>query len=374
MKAKQELILCISLVAFINCAAQHRPDEIVSFSNKAVTYMGRIGMRDSCAEFYWTGSSATLKVKGTRVVSALLSDSKGNNYYYVIVDGKENACKLKPDKEKKWYTLVEGLSRGEHRIQLFKLTDTNFETTRLFGFGIDAGATVIRPDEKPAKKIEFFGNSITCGHGVDVPQDSVDRGQPEYFNNYKSYAAITARHFNAQYHCMAKSGIGITVSWFPEVMPEIYDRLNPANPGSKWDFSKYTPDIVVVDLFQNDKWLVNLPDHEQYKARFGSAKPSDEFFIDSYDRFIQTIRKKYPKATIICSLGCMDATREGSVWPGYIESAVRKLNDRNVFTHFFSYIKTQGHPKIKEQEAMAADLIDFIEKNFWKPKRISTIK
>jgi len=59
----------------------------------------------------------------------------------------------------------------------------------------------------------------------------------------------------------------------------------------------------------------------------------------------------------------MDATREGSVWPGYIQNAVDELDDRNIYTHFFSYKNTGGHPNVEEQKIMAKSLIEFIEKN-----------
>jgi hypothetical protein len=56
---------------------------------------------------------------------------------------------------------------------------------------------------------------------VVVKSPSVkDSGELKYFNNYYSYAAITARHFNAQYVNTSRSGIGVTVSWFPEIMSE----------------------------------------------------------------------------------------------------------------------------------------------------------
>jgi hypothetical protein len=34
-------------------------------------------------------------------------------------------------------------------------------------------------------------------------------------------------------------------------------------------------------------------------------------------------------------LGAMDATKEGSPWPGYIEKAVAGLHDKGIYTHFF---------------------------------------
>ena len=214
--------------------------------------------------------------------------------------------------------------------------------------------------------IEFFGNSITCGYGVE---DTSDNDSPDsiFTNNYVSYAAITARHFNADYYCTSKSGIGIMISWFPQIMPEIWDRLNPLDPESKWDFSKVQPDIVVVNLFQNDSWLVNRPEHEEFKHRFGIAPPKEEFIIESYKNFIEDIRIVYPNANIICALGNMDATKEGSPWPGYIKKAVEIIkndsNDEKIFTHFFAFKNTYFHPRIDEQKVMAESLIKFIDEN-----------
>lgn len=178
-----------------------------------------------------------------------------------------------------------------------------------------------------------------------------------------SYAAITARHFNAKYSCICRSGIGITISWSPLIMPEMYDRLNPTDSKSKWDFTKYTPDIVVVNLMQNDSWLVNNKNYDQFKARFGEKAPTDSFIIEAYQNFIRKIRKEYPKATIICALGAMDATKENSVWMSYIDKAVQNLNDSKIYSYFFPFKKTKGHPNKQEQEEMAKQLIDFIKNN-----------
>jgi hypothetical protein len=119
---------------------------------------------------------------------------------------------------------------------------------------------------------------------------------------------------------------------------------------------------VVVSLFQNDCWLTNMPDHEQFRYRFGTAAPGKNYIITAYKSFIQKLRDKYPKAHIVCVLGNMDATREGSPWPGYVQQAVMLLNDAKIYTHFFKYKNTPGHPKTSEQKDMAVSLINFIEK------------
>lgn len=356
--------------AFLQTGAATQPTTTIPFNHKKVQYEGRIGFTDTCVAFYWTGSNVTINVEGAGEVSALLSDTRDNNFFYVVVDGKSDiAIKLRINKDKAWYTLATFTGKTAHRVQLFKITNTDDHITRLYAFKFAKGATVLPPPPKHKRRLEFIGNSITCGHGADVPSDSADSGAPNYFNNYWAYGAITARHFNAQYHCTAKSGIGVMVSWFPQIMPEIFDRTNPGDSASKWNFSQYTPDIVVVNLFQNDSWIVNQPANAQFKARFGNSKPSEEAIVKAYANFIQSIRRRYPTAKIICCLGNMDATKEDSKWPGYIDAAVALLKDQNIVSHFFQYKNTPGHPKRKEQQAMADDLIAFIEKTYWKRQR-----
>ena len=352
----------ITLLLFV-AATVAQAQTLIPFNQKSISYMGRVEyIENQCAKIYWPGTSVKINFEGTDA-KVILKNESGTVYFYAIIDDDaQHAKKIKPDSAKTSYVLATGLPNGKHSVQIFKLTD-NTTITSFYGFELNEGAHVLKSDLPEKKKIEFYGNSITAGHGVEVAVGQNDSGAPEFFNNYLTYGALTARHYNAQYSCIARSGIGVMVSWFPIIMPEMYDRLNPNDPGSKWDFSKYTPDVVVINLFQNDSWIINLPAHEQFKARFGTTRPSEEKIIESYHDLVSKIRVKYPKASIICALGNMDATRKGSPWPGYIEKAVKSLNDSKIYTHFFVYKDTDGHPKVAEQKAMANDLIDFIDKN-----------
>jgi lysophospholipase L1-like esterase len=270
--------------------------------------------------------------------------------------------KIHTEKEKKSYILASGLAEGKHQVQLFKRTEWDKGKTLFYGFELPQGTKLLPPPAPKKRKIEFYGNSITCGYAIE-DNTGQDRWYGYFQNNYLTYAAIAARHFDAEYYCNSKSGIGIVVSWFPFIMPDIYDRTDPTDSTSKWNFSKYTPDIVVINLLQNDSWLVNMPNHEMFKHYFGTKAPDEVTIIAAYKKFVASIRGKYPTASIICALGSMDATREGSVWPGYIQKAVDQLNDHKIYTHFFPYKKTGGHPNVAEQKVMADDLIGFIEKN-----------
>jgi hypothetical protein len=60
----------------------------------------------------------------------------------------------------------------------------------------------------------------------------------------------------------------------------------------------------------------------------------------------------------------MDITRKGSPWPDYVNRAVNEMNDTLLYSHFFAWKDTPGHPRVDEQQSMANDLIQFIEANF----------
>jgi hypothetical protein len=355
---KKLALLLFSLLLVHSSFAQ----TFIQPNDVGLTYSGRINLNADSASLYWPGTSVQVNFKGTGL-SAILKSTRDDAYYNVIVDDSVvTKIKIAAGDTQRSFTLVSGLAQVEHRVQLFKLTNNTSEN-QFYGFELAKNATLLNASKLPKRKIEFYGNSITAGHGVDVPDGQKDSGEPIYFNNYYTYAALTARHFDAQYSCVARSGVGIMVSWFPEIMPEIYNRTNPSDSLSQWDFSKYTPDIVVVNLFQNDSWIVNLPKHEQFLRRFGTQKPSDEFIIEAYKNFIASIRMKYPKAHIICALGNMDATKEGSKWPNYIKEGIARLNDSKLYPLFFPYKNSGGHPKRVDQQAMADQLSEFIAKN-----------
>ncbi len=354
--------LAVALLLLVGSSTYAQKFKFIESDSHRLDYMGRVMQTDSSANFYWCGTSVQIKVKNSPTVKVVLGEHVDFNYYDVLIDGKYSD-KIKVLKGKNTYTVATNLDNNAHVIQIFKATNTDERVTDFYGFLVEENAKILKQKHKKQLKMEFFGDSITAGHGVEVKDGDPDTYFAEFFNNYFTYAAVTARHFNAQYYNTSKSGIGITVSWDKAIMPEIYHRLNPNDSTSQWDFSKYQPDIVVVNLFQNDNSLVLKPEHEQFKKRFGNTKPSEDFIINAYADFIQSLRKVYPNANIICTLGNMDVVNEGSKWPSYIKAAAKGLNDNKVYVKIFTPKNTYGHPRIKEQQAMGDELIKFIEAN-----------
>ncbi len=356
MKLIPALTICL-LFQLSACRAQ---DKHIAPNDNAIAYMGRMEPpTQKMADLSWPGSSISLEFEG-KSISARLNDQAGKNCYYFIVDSQLKHIRL--DSGEHNYLVAEGLSAGKHKITLYKLTEGKFGHTHFLGFNINNEGTVL-PASIPEnqKKIEFYGNSITAGYSVD---DTVeDRKNPDFFNNYFTYASITARHYNARYNVIAKSGIGLMLSWFRIIMPEMYNRVHEDDSLHQWKFSNFKPNVVVVDLLQNDSWLVEKPNHTEFKYRFDTKRPTDRAIIAAYKKFISNIRNNYPNATIICTLGSMDATKEGSKWPGIVKQAVTEINDPKILSFFFPYKDTPGHPKRKEQQVMADLLVRFIDAN-----------
>ena len=73
---------------------------------------------------------------------------------------------------------------------------------------------MLPPSVAKRHKIEFYGDSITSGYAIEDYDGGNNSYLPPYKNNYLTYASLTARHYDAQYYCISKSGIGITVGLY----------------------------------------------------------------------------------------------------------------------------------------------------------------
>jgi hypothetical protein len=355
------LFYLLSVLSLLTSCRETEQITLINANNPLVRSTGRINFSNPMVpEIYWPGTAIEINFSGESL-HVTLRDEMGKNYFNVVIDD-DSLRYIKLDSGKQLYTVAEGLSNEVHNIKLIKRTEWDFGKTWFHGFQITNGKILELPSRND-RIIEFFGNSITAGYAIEDLSGG-DSPDSIFTNNYNTYGAITARHFGADYIGTVKGGIGVMVSWFPLIMPEMYDRLDPNDPTSKWDFSLITPDLVVVNLFQNDSWLIHMPDKLSYKQRFGDNPPDDEKIISSYANFIKKLRNVYPNAPIICTLGSMDATREGSPWPGYVNKAVESLDEENIYTLFFPYINKDGHPRVDDNKKMADQLIAFIEQNF----------
>lgn len=333
----------------------------VPYYNSEIEYQGRIDSTSiNAVKLFWSSSSVKLNFEGTSI-KALLQDENFDTFYTVLVDN-EPQYTTQPDSLENFLTLAENLSSGKHSIELHRNSEWTRGTTIFKGFEIFGNPNVMPKGPEANRKMEFYGNSVTAGASVhDLSgEDSPDGNLTD---SYKSYASITARHFGAENSLICRGGIGLMVSWFDQIMPELYNKQDPFIEESEWNFSSYQPDVVVVNLFQNDSWIVNhQTEHPQYIRAFGDTPPTEEFIINAYQNFIMNLRQKYPNADIVCMLGNMDVTFTDE-WPNYVRQAVTLLEDDKIHAHFVSFKGTGGHPSVEEHQIMAESLIGYIEEN-----------
>ncbi len=347
---KTKLLLLLSL--FIFAAAPVRA-VVIEADHPNFLYTGRIDFSDPKAPvMYWPGTNIRANFEGA-MIKIILDDKIGGSFYNVFVDGDfEHPVVIDCKAGRQEYAVPLRLTDDVHSLLIFRRTEASTGSTKFLGIVLKDGKTLVEPPARPERRIEFYGNSITCGMGIEAADNDPDDNMAEE-NNFLTYSAITARNLAAEYSCIAKSGIGILISWFDLVMPDYYYRLNPDDPNSRWDFTKYIPDVVVVNLFQNDSWLIDRLD----------PVPDSTEIVAAYVDFIRKIRAEYADALIVCSLGSMDATKKGSPWPGYIEKAVAQMQnegDENLAAYFFPFKNWYKHPRVRHHAEMAEGLTQFI--------------
>jgi len=296
---------------------------------------------------YWPGASLDARFEGTSL-GVTLKDNSGKNFYQLIIDAAA-PVRLDMTSGVQTYAVASNLTDTVHDVQLFRITEGDLGATEFLGFVLDDGKTLQTAPVGPDLRIEFYGDSISCGLGIEATDTDSDLN-PTFENNYLAYSALTARNLNADYRCIAYSGIGVFVSWFPLIMPDIWDRLTPSASADLWDFSRWTADVVVVNLFQNDRWLYDDPTY------WSDPVLTEEQIVQKYVDFVSGIRTVYPDAHIVCALGSMDAAKEGTPWPGYIHQAVVNMADDNMSECIFPYDGTGKHPRVSHHLDMAHQL------------------
>lgn len=333
--------------------------KVVAPDHQHLQYTGRIDTSDGRAPVLsWPNTQIAGSFSGTSL-AVVLDDQNGKNFYNVFLDGDlKRPVILQLDQGSKSYLVANGLAPGRHSFLLTKRTEGEEGATVFKGLELDDKAELLPPAPRPTRRIEFFGDSITSGMGNEAPEDGRDDlGKDK--NSFNSYASIAARQLGAEAHLTSQGGIGVMMSWFPFTMPDFYDQLSAVgNNDSKWDFKRWTPDVVVINLLQNDSWLIGRDKKLQ-------PDPTDAQRIAAYQAFVARIRSLYPNAYIVCALGSMDATKAGSVWPGYVTSAVRNLQakgDQRIDTLFFPFTGYGHHPRVKHHQANADLLTAFVRK------------
>lgn len=286
-----------------------------------------------------------------------------DSYLGVLIDGVQLKAAI-PDGDQVLLDIGNDLVEGEHEVMVFKRMDGCHEIT-LHGFYLREGGYLLPIEPLPSKKIEVYGDSISAGEiaeAVNYAGKADPEHNGEYSNGWYSYAWLTARKLQAQIHNIAQGGVALLdhTGWFspPDYigMESIWDKIryNPDfTESTKWEFEKYTPQVVIVAIGQNDSHPVNYMKENYYCDRSNEWR-------NAYKEFLFKIRGKYPNALVVLTTTILEHDKS---WDDSIEQVCNEINDKKI-VHFL-YSKngcgTPGHVRIPEAEIMAEELTAYIE-------------
>ncbi len=306
----------------------------------AVRIVGRAASSTNGQRFSWPGVHFIARFNGTQA-SVQLNDGGNKNRFEVVVDNGTPKSFTTASGQTS-YQLATGLSSGTHEVILWRNTDAYVGVTEYVGISnFGTGGALLAPAAAPDRRIEMVGDSITVGAGVEGT--STTCAADDYTNNYFAYGSVAGRILTADVVTIAYSGIGAALSYDDGtarlVMKDRYDYAI-TNDNSAWDFSKFQPHVVVLNLGTNDY----------------NAGVANQTFIDAYVSLVKHIRSKYANAYFICVIQAPASATSIQTAVNTIETggdSKIEVFDMQPFTNGNS---CANHPDLAGQQAMGEGL------------------
>lgn len=299
------VLLCF--LCFVSCSnseryAENVEDEVpalewnwIPYDSDVLRISGRTNYVKDALILSWSASSITVAFVGT----ALEIKSRTNDIVYldVFVDGEEDPSSLikltYTEDEPSMEMVVSDLHFGTHVVTLYKRSGSNFGDWYVYGMRVLGHADKELLPKAPEHKIEFVGNSITCGCDVLIPELG-DEFDLLYESSFYSYAGQTAKILHAEEHNICSGGRGIYFNYDGSrglTLPFLYNKTSSQLlTAVRWDHSLWHPDIIVMNMGTND---------------FASRKNDSTKFVETALDFVRNVRSYHPDAKIVLLDGPM---------------------------------------------------------------------
>jgi len=320
-------------------------------NNPNFQYIGRFDFTNPAGpRFDWSDCQIAGIFSGTSL-TVLINDN--GNEYDIWIDGTlvyiMNTTGIGS------YKVASGLSAGNHQFLIVKRTEAFFGIVTFNGIVLDNGQNLQPPPARPTRRIEFLGDSITCGYGDEGTFPCSFNAATE--NVYRAYGPLTARALNADIHVESWSGKGVVRNYGDanitsvNPFPIYWNRTLAENPnGNYYDFD-WVPDAIVINLGTND-----------YST---NPIPPENVFVPGYQNYIKAIRTAYAPANPTIFLACGPLI--GNPCCTYVQAVVG--NDTTLtfidLENILSFPKDYGcdyHPNILGHSLMANITIPIVAK------------
>ncbi|MCY1033017.1 SGNH/GDSL hydrolase family protein [Corallococcus sp. BB11-1] len=351
----------------------------VPATDARIQYVGRTYRSSTGVVFSHPGVTVRARFWGDalrmRLDDAGTGGEVGTNHFDVSVDGAP-PTRLAVRSGEATYPLTPALTVGLHTVELLKRTESIVGPSKLVA--LEVHGELREPPARPGLRMEFIGDSITCGYGTDVafiPESRSWRAPTftsKHQNPRRTYAWLTAMNLGAEPVLVCYSGHGVyrnldlTTSG---LLPALYGLAVPGHPAA-WEFTDGSPDVIVINVGTNDTLAGSgtdafLPDEAGFKA--------------AYRAFLQRLRTLHPRAHIVCTLGSMTdgykkleghgvvkSVHVGDWITGLVEER-RRSGDTRVHRHVMAEqdpatdgVAEDWHPSAATHQKMAESLTRFI--------------
>lgn len=347
-------------------------------TSKNVKLIGRTFMTDGVLwsafsgtgiEFFFEGKKLAVTLKADGILDKETEGEPEYARYAVYVDNRRTIEGMLDEKEKV-IDIISAATSGKVKVKILKLSECAMSTLGISGISVNDKATVT-PTPFKDKRIEFIGDSITCGYGVD-DESELDHFKTSTEDCTGAYAYKTASALKADYSLVSVSGYGI-ISGYTETgeekipfqtVPQYYRKLGFSYQSFAgklppqdvlWDFSRFTPDAIVINLGTNDdSYCLDKKDRQRE-------------YSDEYKKFLKVVRENNPYSHIFCTVGIM-GTR---IFPALKQAAdeyIKETGDKQVTTFCFDEQDHENdgyaadyHPTRKTHDKAALALTEFIK-------------
>lgn len=308
------IALCGFLFAYVIKEEPQNPVSTILPTQLNTSYPDRYSVRPIGRTYYengirylsHSGSGIEFACKGEYVTIKLVDDSqgaylKGHKPRYAIYKNNMIMAEGILTESEQYFNIILDGYYNESVIKILKLSEAQYSAMGIGEISV-YGKSVIEPTEEKSLKIEFIGDSITCGYGIDTfTENGVFSTETENFT--KTYAYLTAQRLDADYSAVCFSGYGVysgytkggRINSEDTVLP-YYDKSCFLYGGREtlWDFSEFSSDVVVINLGTNDA------------SYCSNSLTGRQEFTRAYADFIRQVRYYNPYAYIICMLGDMN--------------------------------------------------------------------
>jgi hypothetical protein len=237
-----------------------------------------------------------------------------------------------------------------------KRSESQWNVAVFGGLYLADGKSLLAAPAKPKRKIEFIGDSYTVGYGNESPSRTCDEQKLRaYTNTNRSFPTLIAKAFHAQGMILGWSGEGMIRNYGDSnkksdtPYPSYYGKTLCAID-SNWNFTRWTPDLVVICLCTND-----------YST---TPHPDETAFVNAYHAFITRVLGNYPNAHILCVGTNTDSSNK--VLKRIVAQETGSLGHTKVYLDSFpDNLKMTGcdwHPALSDDSAVAKVLVGSIMK------------